>query len=91
MTIPARVYYFPLDDQQEEGSPIEISLKEEGGVLVADLSRLPAGLRATLERQGASGPMHQDRLFPKDGISFLEALLSEASAYRRFRQSPDSI
>lgn len=91
MTIPTKIYFFPLNDEQEEGVPIEVSLKEDGGVLVADLSRLPEKLRSTLESRGVSGPTHQDRLFPRDGISFFEALLNEADAYRRFRSSADPV
>ena len=85
MTVPLKVYYFPLNDEQEEAAPIAIPLKEAGGKLVADLSALPAEMQSTLTKQGVPDRFHQGSVFPTDGPLFLEALVREADAYRRFR------
>lgn len=87
-TLPTAVYYFPLNQEMEEGSPIEVSLVEREGRLVADLSKLPEALRRTLETRGAPDALHRGSVLPTDGPAFLAALLRESNAYRRFRSSP---
>lgn len=89
MPAQTSVFYFPLDASQEEEEPIEISLKEEGGKLVADISGLPADMQDALSKRGVRDVLHRGSLFPQDGPLFLEALLREASAYRRFRARAD--
>lgn len=85
MHIPVSVYYFPLDANQEEGVPIEVSLIEEGGKLVADVSALPRDMQSTFKRFGLPDAFHLKSIFPSDGPAFFEALLRETTAYRRFR------
>lgn len=85
MTTPAQVYYFPLNDEMEEGAAIPVSLVEEGGKLVADISALPSAMQSTLRRFGLPDAFHRESVFPTDGPAFLEATLRETNAYRRFR------
>lgn len=90
-TSPTAVYYFPLDKEMEEGDPIEVSLVERDGRLIADLSRLPDTLRRTLEARGVPDALHRESVLPTDGSAFLVALLRESNAYRRFRSSPTPV
>lgn len=87
MTDPAKtinqVYFFPLDGQgKETGEALPVTLNEQGE---ADLSRLPADIRETLEFFGVQDRTHTFSLFPKDGGRFLEALLHSGNPYFRFR------
>ncbi|MEK7473772.1 MAG: hypothetical protein AAB668_03560 [Patescibacteria group bacterium] len=90
-TLPTAVYYFPLNKKMEEGDPIEVSLVERDGRLVADLSKLPEPMRRTLEGRGVPDALHRDSVLPTDGPTFLAALLRESNAYRRFRSSPTPV
>jgi len=78
------IYYFPIDGKGAETSkPLPIKLKN-GKV---DLSALPTSLAKTLETFGAPDAMHRERIFPKDGERFLEALLRMTNGYLRFRST----
>lgn len=81
------IYYFPIDgDGNEIGDLIPVMLSANG---TADLSRLPAELRSTLESFGVPDALHRNAVFPKDGERFLERLIEESNGYRRFRSTPE--
>lgn len=83
MTPVTTVYYFPIDHEGNEiGEPVPVGLNADGA---ADLSRLPADLRASLETSGVPDELGLRRFQPKDGSAFLSALLRTSNGYRRFR------
>lgn len=84
---PTTIYYFPLERGMEEGEPIEVSLVERDGRLIADVSQLPEPLRRTLESRGVPDALHRGAVLPDAGPAFLAALLRESNPYRRFRSS----
>ena len=81
------VYYFPVDGEHKEtGEVCPVRLTSDG---LADLSALPLVMRSSLENFGTPDRFHRHVLYPKDGSTFLLALVNNASGYRRFRTSPD--
>ena len=77
------IYYIPLDEEfRESGQPVPITLLVDH---TADITRLPKKLQEQLTLFGVPDPTHTNMLFPKDGETFLEALLDSSNLYRRFR------
>ncbi len=77
-----QVYYFPVRaDGTETGESVLVDLNADGS---ANLSRLPADVRSRLD-QGIPNELRTGVLSPKDGETFLMALLRSTNGYTRFR------
>ena len=81
-----KVFYFQIDGLGNETKAFPITLAGSGH---ADLSALPETLRTTLETTGVMTTSGERLFFPPDGQAFLEALLSAANPYFRFRTTPE--
>lgn len=83
-----RVYFFPLDQENEEQEPIAITLLPNGE---ADLSALPEKTRRGFEVFGVRETLTHETILPQDGHRFLSALLASANAYLRIRETFDRL
>lgn len=81
-----RIFYFEIDGLGNETAAFPITLSKEG---VADLSALPAMLQDTLKTTGVMTTGSERSFFPSDGSAFLDALLTSANPYFRFRSHPE--
>jgi len=81
------VYFSPVDaDGKESGLSYPIPLVENRVLL----DKLPEDIRETLEAFGAPDETKTQRIFPKEGERFLQALLNMTGQYYRFRSSIDA-
>jgi len=81
-----RAYYLPLNEDFSYGHPILIDLNEDGS---ANLSRLPDGLRETLESEGVPDPLRRSMIPPREGARFITALLYSTNPQLRCSENAE--